>query len=624
MCGISGILSLNIDSVNAHSAIEESLDAIKHRGPDHSGVLINENYALGHARLSIIDLSSDGNQPMSDSSGRFTIVYNGETYNYKDLISDVSVDRSSLGSSSDTAVVLEAFKKIGVDLFPKLNGMFAFCIIDNDQNKAWLVRDRLGIKPLYYLIGEDQVAFCSEVKGLKKLCPKHYDINYDVLAEWSYFGAEFGDKTFHDGICQLLPGHYIEVDLTNMHATKHAYWLPEKDITPIVPTKNIASELNALLNKAVKRHLVSDVPIGVFLSGGIDSSAITAFASINSDVPIKTYSVGFGFDDGVNELPMAARIAEKFKTDHHELVISEYDLIETLETLVDHHDYPFADAANIPLFLLGNAVKNDVKVVLQGDGGDELFGGYRRYQTLKMKPIWRHFSKLSQVVNTFFPNDTPYAQARNRYINLLNSSSDAELMAQLLTVESKIDDPLNIFSESIRDIISVNSPFSAFERCNERFSNLDLTQKMLFTDTQIILPDIFLEKVDRSTMASSIEVRVPFLDNDLIDFAMGLPSYSKVKGIKKKSLLIKSLRGTLPDFVLDAPKTGFSVPYGRWLKGSLHEYFMEQLDMAKSSSLKLLNFRHIEKLIRMNRQGTRDYSFLLWKVLNLCIWINKR
>ena len=178
-----------------------------------------------------------------------------------------------------------------------------------------------------------------------------------------------------------------------MRTSKHAYWLPESDIVNVLPSKKTASKLNSLLNSAVKRQLISDVPVGVFLSGGIDSSAITAFASMNSDIPIKTYSVGFGFDDGINELPMAARIAEEFKTDHHELIISEYDLIETLESLVKHHDYPFADAANIPLFLLGNIVKNDVKVVLQGDGGDELFGGYRRYQTLKMKPIWQHFSK---------------------------------------------------------------------------------------------------------------------------------------------------------------------------------------------------------------------------------------
>jgi asparagine synthase (glutamine-hydrolysing) len=624
MCGISGILSLDIQDANAQSRIETSLDAIKHRGPDHSGVLIDKSYALGHVRLSIIDLSNDGNQPMKDSSDRFTIVYNGETYNYEDLISDVNLDINNLSSSSDTAVVLEAFKKLGVDLFPKLNGMFAFCIIDNDLNKAWLVRDRMGIKPLYYSIEDDQVLFCSEIKGLKKLCPRHYDINSNVLAEWAYYGAEIGDKTFHDGINQLLPGHFIEIDLANMQTSLHPYWLPEIDVVPVKPTKKIASELNTILNKAVKRHLVSDVPIGVFLSGGIDSSAITAFASINSDAPIKTYSVGFGFDDEVNELPMAARIAEKFKTDHHELVISEYDLIETLETLVDHHDYPFADAANIPLFLLGNAVKNDVKVVLQGDGGDELFGGYRRYQTLKTKPIWQHFSKLIHFVNTFLPNDTPSAQVRNRYINLLNSSSDAELMAQLLTVESKIDDPLKIFSKSTGDILSNHSPYRAFERCDQRFSNLDLTQKMLFTDTQIILPDIFLEKVDRSTMASGIEVRVPFLDNEVIDFAMGLPSHIKVKGIKKKSLLIKSLRGTVPDYVLDAPKTGFSVPYGKWLKGSLHEYFIDQLQLRRLSGCKLLDFKHIEKMIQANQKGVQEYSFLLWKVLNLCIWLNRR
>jgi len=624
MCGISGILKHNINEAEAHSAVEASLHVIKHRGPNHTGHLVHKNYALGHVRLSIIDLSDDGNQPMEDSSGRFTIVYNGETYNYKDIALDIDLETNNLRSSSDTAVVLEAFSILGVDLFPKLNGMFAFCIIDNNLNKAWLVRDRMGIKPLYYSIEKGQVLFCSEVKGLKKLHPKVHDINYDVLSEWAYFGAEIGDKTFHDGIKQLLPGHFIEVDLTNMRTSKHAYWLPESDIVNVLPTKKTASKLNSLLNSAVKRQLISDVPVGVFLSGGIDSSAITAFASMNSDIPIKTYSVGFGFDDGINELPMAARIAEEFKTDHHELVISEYDLIETLESLVKHHDYPFADAANIPLFLLGNIVKNDVKVVLQGDGGDELFGGYRRYQTLKMKPIWQHFSKSLNFLNFFLDKDTLSAQTRGRYIKLLNSSDDAELMAQLLTVESKADDPLRIFSSAINNKIHSHDPFRSFRHCDKRFSNLDLTQKMLYTDTQIILPDIFLEKVDRSTMASGIEVRVPFLDNNIVDFAMGLPSNIKVKGIKKKSLLIKALRGTVPDYVLDAPKTGFSVPYGRWLKGVLHEYFMEQLELVRLSRPGLLDFKHIEKLIYINRHESRDYSFLLWKVLNLCIWLNNK
>ena len=624
MCGIAGIFRPGaLETADLHK-LDEALSKIKHRGPDNTGQYVRDNFALGHVRLSIIDLSDRANQPMTDPDSQIAITYNGECYNYKDLAADLGIQSSELVSESDTEVVLKAFCKLGTKSFEKLNGIFAFCIVDPKKQKAYLVRDRMGVKPVYYCSSNDYFSFCSELKGISQTANNEAQVNYELLPYWAYYGSEQGESTFHVSVKKLPPGHYLEVDLNTLEYSVNSFWAPESDLA----TKN---ERNArtkektfsLLEQAVKRQLVSDVPVGVFLSGGIDSSAITMLASRNTD-RIKTYSVGFDFDNGNNELPMAAKVAEYFGTEHHELIITGYDLAQTLEDLVGFHDYPFSDAANIPLYLLTKNLSGELKVVLQGDGGDELFGGYQRYQTLRAMHIWK---PLLPLINSFYGLLEAIGQSTqtaDRYLRILNSKNDSEMMARLLTLEFEKTDPLQIFSQSATTKMQNVRPTEIYEVLSNRFGNLDLAQRMLVIDTQLILPDIFLEKVDRSTMANGIEVRVPFLDNDVVNFVLGLSSKEKLAKAKKKALLIDSLRGHLPSFVLDAPKKGFGVPYGDWLQGPLNEYFLEQLDQAGKSAMGLLNVSRIRELVHLNRTGNFDYSFLLWKALNLCIWINKR
>lgn len=625
MCGIVGLVTkINDTALNNSSKIEEALELINYRGPDDSGLYYSENVALGHVRLSILDLSDAAHQPMLDGSKLYTIAYNGEVYNFNDLKKSLLARGHVFHSHSDTEVVLENFKEEGVSSFSKLNGMFAFSLLDRINKKLFIVRDRFGIKPLHYYENEHGIYFGSEIKSITALLDESIEINRGVLAEWSYYGSALGENTFYNGVKKLLPGHYLEVDLNTLDVTCHNYWLPEKlkllSVRKTGGTSEVVGNVKKLLEQAVERQLVSDVPVGVFLSGGIDSSAITAFASQHYGSKLKTYSVGFDFDKGVNELPKAKKVAEKFGTEHHELKISGYDLADTIELLVHHHDSPFSDAANIPLYLLGQKVKNDVKVILQGDGGDELFAGYKRYQTLASRWLWRPVAPLLATAHNFLPHNKVFYR-RQRYLNALKSKSDAELMALLLTTEDKNCNPYRIFSKDVQQTLEKLNPFQAYIQCDQRFQNMDLVQRMLFTDSQIILPDIFLEKVDRSTMASSIEVRVPFLDNDLTEYVMSLPSSLKVKRGQKKWLLKQALVGLVPDEILFGPKTGFGVPYQYWLKGPLNELFNDKLAEIESIRNEFLDVDQIRLLMREHVSGKQEHGFLLWKTLNLMIWL---
>ncbi len=625
MCGIIGLMTkIKEDPFTLGAKIEKSLELINYRGPDDSGIYFAENVVLGHVRLSILDLSEAAHQPMLDSSEQYAIAYNGEVYNFKDLKKSLQAQGHVFHSQSDTEVVLESFKAEGVGAFAKLNGMFVFSLLDRVNNKLFIVRDRFGIKPLHYFENDQGLFFGSEIKSVVALVDETFNVNKEVFAEWSYYGNALGERTFYKGIKKLLPGHYLEVDLQTFEISRHSFWLPESlpslTLRQLGSPRKAVDNVKTLLKRAVERQLVSDVPVGIFLSGGIDSSAITAFAAQYYGRGLKTYSVGFDFGKKNNELPKARKVAELFGTDHHELEISGYNLADTVELLVGHHDSPFSDAANIPLYLLGQQVRGDVKVVLQGDGGDELFAGYKRYQTLASRRLWRLVVPLLAAVHCLLPHNKAF-YLRQRYLNALKSKTDAELMALLLTVEDKNCDPCRIFSEGLRQELKSVDAFREFVNCDQRFQNKELVQRMLFTDTQIILPDIFLDKVDRSTMASSIEVRVPFLDHELVDYVMSLPSSLKVKRGQKKWLLKQALTGLVPDEVLFGPKTGFGVPYQYWLKGPLNELFYDKLAELERKGNDFLNAQQIRTLMDEHASGRREHGFLLWKTLSLMIWL---
>jgi asparagine synthase (glutamine-hydrolysing) len=625
MCGIAGAaFRLPHAPADFLEHLSNGLTKILHRGPDMRGHFHGGSVWMGHVRLSVMDLSAAAAQPMVVDNGRFSICYNGEVYNFRDIAQRLGLN--DLMSKSDTEVVIRAFAKVGTTLFERLNGMFAIALYDRQLNKLWLVRDRLGIKPLYYSLDSRRLYFSSEIKALTAMSGGVTQWEVGSLHEWVFYGNTLGEKTLYQSVKKLLPGHYLELDLSTFSNQVVEYWSPHRQLTE--PTLSSCSrgelevEIRRLLEQAVKRQLVSDVPIGIFLSGGIDSSAITAFASKHYSGKLATYSAGFDFASGINELSKARRVAEHYGTEHNEIHISGGEIPDIVERMVIHHDAPFSDAANIPLFLLATTIRDKTKVVLQGDGGDELFGGYRRYVTLSYHRLLRPLATVGQFLNRLTPR-TAHHYRRQRYLDALAAPDLATTMALLLTEEDIESQPASMFSPTIRNEVNKYDPFCRYRQCQRYFKDRDVVAQMSLIDSMIILPDIFLEKVDRSTMAASLEVRVPFLDYDLFDYCMKIPGGRKMPFGKKKALLKQALRGILPNDVLDAPKTGFGVPYGYWLKTALKPLFFDHLEQFQREHPNVLHKANIVTWYSEHESGSRDWSFRLWKVLNLMIWINK-
>ena len=590
---------------------------LHHRGPDDSGIITLEIAAFGHTRLSILDLTQAGHQPMRSADDRFTLVYNGEVYNFHYLRQLLEGEGVRFCSRSDTEVVLYAYQQWGQEAFSRFNGMFALAIWDDRTRQLCLARDRFGIKPLYYAPTRSGVVFGSEIKSIlaSGLVPR--SINWAGLHEYMYYGNAHGAHTLFEGIAQLLPGHYLTFSEKGCESAP--FWRME-EIERIDDDPRAASEtIRERLEQAIRSHLVSDVPVGVSLSGGIDSSCITAFAARHCSGRLRTYSVGFDFDKGVNELPKARRVADHFGTEHQELHIAGVDMPEVIESLVRRHDEPFADAANIPLYLLSKRLAGSVKVILQGDGGDEIFAGYRRYNVLSAHRFWRLAAPAGLLANALTPRGPGYYR-RARFLRALTNADPAMRMAMLLTVETQVESPTRILSHDWRQALVPYDPFQRFRDFNKRLASLPPVQRMLYTDTGILLPDTFLEKVDKSTMSHGIEVRVPLLDRELTDYVMGLPASLKVRRGQKKWILRRALRGIVPDVVLDSPKTGFGVPYAYWLRNSLAGYMRSVLLDPSIIEKSIFDPKIVVNCIDEHTQGVRNHGFLLWKALNLALW----
>ncbi len=617
MCGIAGWTSFfRGESAHKPDVVKKVLDAQSHRGPEFRGSWEADGIVLLHNRLSIIDLSEAANQPMHLESAGLTVVFNGEIYNFRELRSELMAKGSKFRTFSDTEVLLHGFAKWGTGLFARLNGVFAIALWDNSDKSLYLVRDRIGVKPIYYALEEGDLLFSSEIKGIRK-AGSFFKINHQAFSEFLFYGNSCGDLSLFEGIRHLKPGHFLKYNQGK--CVEHTYWKIE-NIFPFQGSLEEATERLAFhLETAVRRQLVSDVPIGVFLSGGIDSSAVTAFAAKHYEGPIDTYSVKFDFSS-TNELPKARIVAEKYRTNHHEFSVGVNDLESTIIKMIDHHDEPFGDAANIPLYMISKRISKAVKVVLQGDGGDELFAGYNRYPILQK--LWRHRALIKYLYGDYLSRLTgPRIGRVSRILEIFSSSTDANLFGSLLTVERLSRHPYQILDEDIAEDLYANAdPFLEYARQNRRFEYIaNPVDRMLYIDSQIILPNTFLEKVDRATMANSVEARVPFLDFDLFDFALSLPSGYKLWNGNTKGILKRSLKNVLPEQIINQKKMGFGVPYGEWLKGPLRPLFYDALRTCP-----LVNVARVEQKFEEHSKGIYDHSFLLWKVLMISIWYNRQ
>jgi asparagine synthase (glutamine-hydrolysing) len=596
--------------------------AIHHRGPDSSGHYRDDRHgcALGHNRLAIIDLSQSANQPMAGPAGH-VIAFNGEVYNFRELRVELEAHGRRFQTNSDTEVVLAAFEVWGTDSFRRLNGMFAFALLDPLTARFFLVRDRLGIKPLYLAQLESTWLISSELKGIlaSRLLP--IEINWSPLHEYLYFGSTLGQNTMYRNITKLPPAHYQVIDLaTATSSGLYCYWRPD---TPPLPGAfdfpSAVEKTRTLLAQAVKRQMVADVPIGLFLSGGVDSTAILSLASEHATTPLRTYTAGFDYTGDSEELPVARRIASHFGTEHHEIQICGTAIPAVIERVARAHDQPFADPANIPLLQLCEALGGAPKAILQGDGGDELFGGYRRYEYLSLpKPLVIAMSGAERLLRAIAPVYGPKFFGAHRFFLAMAQKNAADRMALLLSVEGPLNPPTRILSPELRAHAISHDPFLRYRAVSSCHSALDPLQQMLWTDLEILLPDIFLEKVDRATMALSIEVRVPFLDFDLVDYVSALPPSFKVTFGRRKRLLRQALDGIVPAEILSRRKAGFGVPISAWLAGPLRQYAEERV-LAYAPAV--FHGPTVSALFREHSAGVRNNAQILWKALMLAVWL---
>jgi asparagine synthase (glutamine-hydrolysing) len=618
MCGFSGIFSPNAQG-NLGATMERMTATLVSRGPDASGIFVSNRIALGHRRLSILDLSETGAQPMRLERSGITIAYNGEVYNFGELRSELMLLGHHFVGRSDTEVILHTYEAWGLEGLKRLEGLFGFALWDEPRQRLVLMRDRLGIKPVYY--GESSVgfAFGSEIKAVLAAGGVDSSIDNQALREYLWYGNSFGDRTFYQGVRSLEPGHWLIFE--GGRRRLQAWWSIEEWLQkePVsYGFEDAIDRIRSAIDSAVARQLVADVPVGIFLSGGVDSSAIAASAVHSRKMPLQSYAAGFDFDRGVNELPKAAFVARQLGLDHRELKIGGADLPEVLLHLAAVHDEPFADAANIPLYLMCKALDGRVKVVLQGDGGDELFGGYRRYSVLRNAWLW---NRIPGVACSIARQLGSFGRRFARMAESVKHVDSAMRMGLLLTTEMPGNPPEALFSEpKRRDLQEGTDPFLVYRNAAERFAEHEPVQQMLLTDLTVQLPSQFLTKVDRATMAAGVEARVPLLDERVAELAVGFPSEWKVHGAKKKIVLRESQRGRLPDSVLDGPKAGFGVPYEYWLRSSLFEFSKERLLDNGFLRRFSLDPRMVESALSEHRSGSRDRGFLLWKLLNLQLW----
>lgn len=616
MCGIAGIYSNK--QIFSEEKIREMITALQHRGPDAEGVFTHDNVGLGHRRLSILDLSENANQPMTSHNGRFVMVYNGEVYNYREIAAELKqTHQCEFKTSSDTEVILEAFAFYGVNFVEKLNGMFAIAIYDIQTNDLFLFRDRVGIKPLYYSTIDNEVYFASELKAITKLTKENLSINYTAIEHFLHVGFILAPLSIYNNVFKLESGHYLKINTQGIEKIK--YWsafdmVTEKTITN---EKEALVKFSDLLSSSVQYQLKSDVPFGVFLSGGIDSSLITAQASAISSVPVNTFSIGFK-ENRFNESIYAEKVAKHLKTNHHEFIVTQHDAIELMDELIKVYDEPFADSSAIPTMLVSKLAKKHVTVCLSGEGGDELFLGYGAYQWAKRlnNPLVTSFKEpiayLLENSKTRFQRHASYFKNENQqlqYSHILSQEqyyfSTSEIQ-QLLTTST---------AENIRQKQSIFLDFDEKLSCLPR--KLNAMEKQALFDIIFYMQEDLLAKVDRASMHYSLETRVPYLDHRIVEFALNLSPKLKYKNNTTKYLLKEVLYQYVPKEIFDRPKQGFAIPLSEWLKTDLIYLINDYLNDAVINKHGVVNYKEVEQLKKRYFLG-EDYLYnRIWLLIVL-------
>jgi asparagine synthase (glutamine-hydrolysing) len=641
MCGIAGFWQNKKTSGPPEDILTRMGDALKHRGPDDSGIFYEASgVGFVHRRLSIVDLSPAGHQPMTSASGRYTIIFNGEVYNFEEIKAELGAGYAWRGHS-DTEVMLEAIDRWGLDqALKRFVGMFAFALWDRQEQELSLVRDRLGIKPLYYGRVNGDFVFGSELKAIAAYPGFEARINRDALALYMRYSYVPAPHCIYDGLHKLQQGYILALKQGESEPRLRCFWSASEIAQSGVDARiagsdaEVIQELESKLSRAIQLRMIADVPLGAFLSGGIDSSTVVALMQAQSSRPIKTFTIGFHEKD-YNEAVHARRIAEHLGTEHTELYVTAQQALNVVPLLSEMYDEPFADVSQIPTYLVSQLARGSVTVSLSGDGGDELFAGYQRY--FRTMAIWgwqkrvpaqlRHV--ISQVMQSASPEtiDSAYQRFRplmprsqqfsavgdkvHKLAPMLNSSGPESVY---LKTVSHWTDPTDVVLGS-----SEPDNFGRFFKTTESLPCFE--ERMMLTDLVNYLPDDILTKVDRASMAVSLEARVPILDHRVVEFAWKLPMRFKIRNGSSKWILRQVLYKHVPAALVERPKMGFGVPIDHWLRGPLRSWAEDLLSEESLHRQGLFNVDAVRTKLKEHLSGSRNWQYLLWDVLIFQSWL---
>jgi asparagine synthase (glutamine-hydrolysing) len=591
--------------------------SIVHRGPDDEGIFVKDGAGLGVRRLSVIDLSG-GHQPVFNEDKTICIVYNGEIYNFPELRRDLEGRGHRFHTHTDTEVIVHLYEEMGRECVLKLRGMFAFAIYDTRNRRLLLARDRLGIKPLHYAFAHGRLWFASEIKSILAVAPELATIDQRALWQYMYFGYIPDPATAFLPIRKLSPGHILEFE--EGEVSIHQYWdLPEYGTHRPRDEEECLQELEERLAEAVRIRLIADVPLGTLLSGGTDSSTIVALMARASSRPVKTFSVGFRQTD-FNEAPYARLVAEHFGTDHHELIL-EPDVVETVESLTHSLEEPFGDSSILPTYFISRLARQHVTVALSGDGGDEAFGGYERYQVHLQR---RNFDWIPEWVGHVYrkhlhrglPSGLP---GRNLAYSI--SLPWAERYLEGISLQP-FDREMALLSNEFRTAaLGEIDPLSSFREYLDEAPARDPLSRVLYLDTKTYLPGDILTKVDRMSMLASLEVRVPILDHLFLEWVTGLSPEWKLRGTKQKYIFTKlAERVGVPREVLSRPKQGFALPLRHWIRNELKDLIMSVLLDSSTRQRGYFNPEGVQRLLDEHFRGRRDHSARIWRFLMFELW----
>jgi len=621
MCGITGIISNN-EELGSRRTLELMTEAIKLRGPDdygiYEGVGENGNYiGLGHRRLSIIDVDS-GKQPLTNEDGSVFLVFNGEIYNYQELRGTLVEKGHKFKTSSDSEVIVHAYEEYGEDCVSHFRGMFAFAIWDSVNDSLFMARDRFGKKPLFYILEDNSILFSSEIKSFTKIQELKKGVNTSVIGDYLVYRYVPGPETLYKDILKIEPGSYATYCDGIFKQKKYYYPSDRSAYSKVMPTKDPIGRFLEIFRESVRLRMISDVPFGAFLSGGIDSSAIVGLMTEYSQIPVKTFSVGFQ-ESNYSELKYAEVIAKHFKTDHHELNVTHDELITYLPELVRYRDAPVSEPSDIPIYLLAKEASKTVKMVLTGEGSDEILGGYPKH-------VFERYARYYQRI--------PKA-LRHRLLEPIVSSLPYRFRrAKTAIATLGIEDAVNrqprwfgaISYKESRELLGLEGNFSTENWKRTPFlvdKAASPLRKILYFDQTSWLPDNLLERGDRMTMAASIEARMPFMDHELSEYVSSLPDNYRVRGRSTKWILREAVKHILPEKIVNRPKVGFRLPVNEWFRGPMKDYLYDNLMGDDSVSREYYRKDLLSKILKEHIDGRHNYEKLLWTMLNLEIWLKQ-